>query len=228
MRLAMSASDRIVGDRGAVLQRGLARGGAEIRHRNRLLEHRLRERQPHHADAAEADQQQVALPRPVDQPLQRAIGGDAGAHQGRRLIDRQRIVIQQIFGVGHQHVAGETAVDGNAEKALLGAEIFIAIEAVAALAAADPREHRYLFSDQALRNIRTCFLDHAGDLVSQRERQRHAARGVELLAAAEVGITVLDMQIGMAQPATLDADQHFASHAASAYRRWFRTAAHRI
>ena len=109
----------IVGDRGAVLQRGLARRRAQIGDRDLLLEHGLRERQPHHADAAEPDQQQIALPRPVDQPLQRAIGGDAGAHQGRRLVDRQRIVIQQIFGVGHQHVAGETAVDGDAEKALL-------------------------------------------------------------------------------------------------------------
>jgi hypothetical protein len=45
--------------------------------------------------------------------------------------------------------------------------------------------------------------------VSERERQRHAARGVEFLAAAEVGITVLNMQVGMAQPATLDPDQHF-------------------
>ena len=152
---------------------------------------------------------QIALPRPVDQALQRAIGGDAGAHQGRRLIDRQRIVVEQIFGVGHQHVAGETAVDRDAEEALLDAEIFVAVETVAALAAADPGEHRLLRADQVLRNIGADFLDDAGDLVSQRERQRHAARGVELLAAAEIGIAVLDMQIGMAQPAALDADQHF-------------------
>ena len=50
---------RIVGDGGAVLQRALARGGAEIGDRDVLLEHGLRERKPHHADAAEADQQQV-------------------------------------------------------------------------------------------------------------------------------------------------------------------------
>ena len=53
------------------------------------------------------------------------------------------------------------------------------------------------------------FLDDAGDLVSEREWQCHAARGVEFLAAAEVGIAVLDMQVGMAQPATLDPDQNF-------------------
>ncbi len=118
---------RIVGDSGAVLQRRFARGGAQIRHRDLLLEHGLGKGQPHHADAAEPDQQQIALPRPVDQPLQRAVGGHAGAHQGRRLIDRQRVVIQQVFCVGHQHMAGKAAVDGDAEKALLGAEIFIAL-----------------------------------------------------------------------------------------------------
>ena len=108
-------------------------------------------------------------------------------------------------------MAGEAAVDGDAEEALLDAEVFIAIGAVAALAAADPGEYRLLLSDQVLRSIGTDFVDDAGDLVSQRERQRHAARGVELLAAAEIGIAVLDVQIGMAQPATLDADEYFAA-----------------
>jgi len=84
-------------------------------------------------------------------------------------------------------MAGETAVDGDAEKTLLGAEIFIAIETIAALAATDPGEYPPSGADQAGRNIRPDFLDDPGDLVSQRKRQRHAARGVELFAAAEVG-----------------------------------------
>ena len=176
-----------------------------------LLEHGLRERKPHHADAAEADQQEIALPRTVDQALQRAIGGDAGAHQGRRLVDRQGIVIEQIFCVGHQHVGGEAAVDGDAEKALLDAEILVAIGAVAALAAADPGEHRLLLADQILRNVGADFVDDARDLVAERERQRHAARGVELLAAAEIGVAVLDVQIGVAEAAALDAHQHLAA-----------------
>ena len=41
------------------------------------------------------------------------------------------------------------------------------------------------------------------------ERQRHAARGIEPLAAAEIGVAVLDMQIGMAEAAAFDADQDF-------------------
>ncbi len=106
-------------------------------------------------------------------------------------------------------MAGETAVDGDAEKALLGAEIFVAIDTVAALAAADPGEYRFPGPDQVLRNLGADFLDDACYLVSQRERQCHAAGGVELLAAAEVGVTVLDMQVGMTQPTTLDEDEDF-------------------
>src|SRR6202140_2355730 len=104
-------------------------------------------------------------------------------------------------------MAGEAAVDRNTEKTLLDAQIFVAIETVAALAAADPGEDRFFRADQLLRNVRADFLDDAGDLVTERKRQRHAARGVELLAAAEVGVAVLDMQVGMAQPAALNADQ---------------------
>src|SRR5713226_7902621 len=106
-------------------------------------------------------------------------------------------------------MACKTAVDGDAEETLLDAEILVAIEAVAALAAADPREYRLPCADQALRSLGAGFLDDARDLVAQHERQRHAARGVELLAAAEVGVTVLDMQVGMAQPAAFDANEDF-------------------
>jgi len=47
--------------------------------------------------------------------------------------------------------------------------------------------------------------------VAERERQRHTARGVELLAATEVGVAVLDVQVGVAEAAALDADENFAS-----------------
>ena len=70
-------------------------------------------------------------------------------------------------------------------------------------------KYRFPGPDQVLRNLGADFLDDPRDLVSQRERQRHATGGIEPLAAAEVGIAVLDMQVGMAQPATLDADQDF-------------------
>src|SRR6202020_1776564 len=152
---------------------------------------------------------QIALPRTVDEPLQGPIGRYAGAHQRGGLIDRQRIVFQQIFCVGHQHMSSAAAIDADAEKALLGAEIFIARQTVAALAAADPWENRTLSADQILRHVRADFLDGAGDLVAEGEGQCHAARGVELLAAAEIGIAVLDVKVGMAKSAALDPDQNF-------------------
>src|SRR6516165_1907599 len=105
-------------------------------------------------------------------------------------------------------MAGETAVDGNAEEAVLQAEILIAVAAVAALAAADPGKNRLAGTDQILRRFRAYLLDDTGDLVSERERQRHAAGGVEPFAAAEIGIAVLDVQVGMAKSAALDAHQH--------------------
>jgi hypothetical protein len=57
--------------------------------------------------------------------------------------------------------------------------------------------------------IGTDFIDDPRDLMAQGEGQRHAARGVELLAAAEIRIAVLDVQIGMTEAAAFDADQNF-------------------
>src|SRR6202012_5779435 len=103
------------------------------------------------------------------------------------------------------------AVDRDAEEALLDAEVLVAIGAVAALAAADPGKHRALLADQLPGHVRPDLVDDAGDLMAERERQGHAARGVELLAAAEIGVAVLDVQVGMAQAAALDAHQDLAS-----------------
>ena len=162
-------------------------------------------------DAAEADQQQIALARPVHQPLQCAVSGDTRTHQGCRLIDRQWIVVEQVSGVGHEHMGRKSAIDGHAQKALLDAEILISVQAVAALAAADPGEHRLLGADQVLFDVSTDLVDDPRDLVSEREGKCHAARGVEPLAAAEIGVAVLDMQVGMTQAAALDADQNLAA-----------------
>ena len=52
-------------------------------------------------------------------------------------------------------------------------------------------------------------VDDPCDLVTESEGQGHATRGVEAFAAAEIGVAVLDMQVGMAQAAALYADQHF-------------------
>src|SRR5581483_8496956 len=97
-------------------------------------------------------------------------------------------ILEQISGIGYQHMGGKAAIDGHAEETLLDAEIFVAGKTVAALAAANPGKHRPPGADQVLRRLGADFLHDAGDLVAESEGQGHAARGVEPLASAEVGI----------------------------------------
>ena len=56
-RAARLAIGRIEGRGGAGLERGLALAGVDVGDDRRLREQRARDRQPHHADAAEPDQQ---------------------------------------------------------------------------------------------------------------------------------------------------------------------------
>ena len=110
---------------------------------------------------------------------------------------------------GHENVAGKATVDRHAKKAVTRAKVLVAVEAVAALTAADPREHGHLLADQGFVRIRADFIDDAGDLVTEREGQGHAAGGVELLAIAKISIAVLNVQVRMAQAAALDPHQNF-------------------
>ena len=103
----------------------------------------------------------------------------------------------------------ESAVNRHTKEALFGTKVFIAVEAIGTLATADPRKHRLLLADEILRDFRADFVDNAGDLVAEREGQVHATRGIEAFAAAEIGVAVLNVQIGMAQAAAFDPHQHF-------------------
>src|SRR5437763_15061254 len=101
-------------------------------------------------------------------------------------------------------MAGKAAVDGDAEKALLEAVILVAIGAVAALTATDPRKNRFPAAYQLFRNIGADFLDDPRDLVSERERQCRATGGIEPLAAAEGRLACRAARVGAAEPAPLD------------------------
>ena len=54
-------------------------------------------------------------------------------------------------------------------------------------------------------------LDGAGDLVAERERQLPAGAHVELLAAAEIEVAVLQVHVGVTHAAVGDAEQHLAA-----------------
>jgi len=115
----------------------------------------------------------------------------------------------------HQHVRGKSAVDGNAEVAVGGAQVFLAGAAGRALAATDPRKHRNLGAGYCVGTdflgLRPGAFDSAGDLVAERERQRAPGAHVELLAVAEQEIAVLHVQVRMADAAAVDPHEHLAA-----------------
>src|SRR4029077_12558307 len=61
------------------------------------------------------------------------------------------------------------------------------------------------------RGVRAGALDHAGDLVAEREGQGTSLGDVALLVAAEREVAVLHVQVGMAHAAALDPHQHLAA-----------------
>ena len=70
-------------------------------------------------------------------------------------------------------MGGKSAIDLDAEMARRRAEIFLARLAGRAFAAADPGKHRGRRADFYVR-IGAGLLDHARDLVAERERKRAA------------------------------------------------------
>ena len=113
--------------------------------------------------------------------------------------------------MGYQHVSGEAAVHGNTEMMMRRAQIFFAGAASRAGPAADPRIDRHAAPNGCPLGRFARGLDHAGDLVAERERQRAVLGNVETLVAAQREITVLQMQVGMAYPAAFHTQQHFTA-----------------
>ncbi len=91
------------------------------------------------------------------------------------------------------------------------AQILLAGAARRAIAAADPGIDRDAPAHACAGSIRAGGFNHSGNLVTERERQHAVLGDVEPLVAAEREIAVLHMQVGMADPATLDADEDFGA-----------------
>ena len=134
--------------------------------------------------------------------LDRLVGGHAGAGQRRRVggVD----AVRDAYDVPRvaERVLGEAAVERVAHVALLEAERLAAAVAVAAHAAgvAEPRQRDAHAGLEAVHLAGTQALDHADALVAGDERRRRldrplAARGVD---------------VGVAEPAGLDAHEHLA------------------
>src|SRR5579862_9801726 len=121
--------------------------------------------------------------------------------------------------MGNEHMAGEAAIGIDAEVAMGGAQVFFTSAADGAGAAADPGIHGDAAADRCAVGFVAGAFDHAGDFVSERERQSAILGDIEPPLAAELEITVLQMQVGMTHATTLDPYQHFAA-------TWRRTIDH--
>ena len=111
----------------------------------------------------------------------------------------------------NKNMRGESAIDGDAEVTMVRAQILFATAARGTDPATDPRIDRDTMADLRIGRILACAFDHAGNLVTERERQGPSGADIELFVAAEGEVAVLQMQVGMAYAATLDANQHFAA-----------------
>src|SRR5579875_3775229 len=110
-----------------------------------------------------------------------------------------------------QDVAGKAAVDGDTEMPVAGAKVFLAATARGTLAATDPRVDRDAAAGRCPFGLAARALNHAGDSMPKGDRQGAAGGHIEPLVAAEGEITVLHVQIGMADAAALDAHKNFAA-----------------
>ena len=110
-----------------------------------------------------------------------------------------------------EDVGRKSAIGRDAEMTMIGAQVLFSRDARRAGAAPDPWIDRDAMANRGVLGLLAHALDHAGDLVPERKRQRAAGGHVELFVATQREIAVLQMQVGMADAATLDAHQHFAA-----------------
>jgi len=119
-------------------------------------------------------------------------------------------------------MGGVAAVDLDAQVTRRSTDVLLAARASGTSAAADPgidRDRAAVLDIAARaagsincgRSLRAGTLDHAGDLVAEREGQGAARSHVELLVVAEQEIAVLHVQVRMAHAAAMNADQNLGA-----------------
>ena len=172
----------------------------------------MRDLQPAQAHAAEPHDQEGFLVLVDLDLLERAVGGDAGARigRGKRRVDAGDI--DEMFRMRHHAFFGVTAGTEDTERGRLRAIVLLVAQADVACAAAEPRIDQKRLADLAVgdRCIGALRDEPAENLVSHDHRRGHAAIGeTQALAAAEIVVAVLNMQIAVADAAARDIDHHF-------------------
>src|ERR1700733_5384748 len=118
----------------------------------------------------------------------------------------------------HQYMRRKAAIGGDAEMMMRGAQILLTGAASGAFPAADPRVDRHAAANSRAAGSLSRGFDHAGDLVPKCERQRAVLGNVEPLVAAQREIPILQMQVGMAHAAALNAHENLAAARGRAIR----------
>src|SRR6516162_230912 len=135
--------------------------------------------------------------------------GNAGTGIGRGKVLRDALMRKKVAAVRYDDVCAIAAGPPSAEGARGEAEEFLALPAHCAFPAADPWVGYHLVAGLDTRGLRPECRDLAGDFVSHRERQMHVAgfkRDPPLVAQVEVSVP--DMDVAVADPGSLDAQQY--------------------
>src|SRR5215467_10779083 len=138
--------------------------------------------------------------------------GNAGAGVCRGEALRHALIRKEVAAVRHYDVRAVAAGAPSAEGSRIEAEQFLALPAHCAFPAADPRVGNHLVTDLDARGLRSERHNLACDFVSHRERQVHAARFKrDGSLPAQIEVPVPNVDVAMADPGRLDAQQHFLS-----------------
>jgi hypothetical protein len=119
-------------------------------------------------------------------------------------------MVDQVTGVGHKHMRRKAAINRDAEMTRRGADVLIAHTARRAFPTTDPRIDRDPGAGLCVR-VGACAFNQPGDLVPKREGQGTPSPHVKLLAIAQQKVTVLHVEIGMTDTATLDPYKDFST-----------------
>src|SRR5215469_13647549 len=133
---------------------------------------------------------------------------------------------KKVAAVRHDDVCAVAAGPSGAEGARVEAEQFLALPAHRTFPAADPRVCHDLISNLDAGGSRPERCHLASDFVSHCEREVHAARFQrDLPLAAQIEVAIPDMDVAMAYPGRLNAQQHLclpimpSEHSAGGDRR---------
>src|SRR5579863_6155542 len=122
------------------LERRLALLWIDVDDDRALAAHRPQDRDRHQPEPAGADHDhRLTRAHSGVELAKRAVGGDAGAGEGSRLLGRERAEAQEIPRVRYQDMVRISAGSVHAEEARLGTELLLAMVADCAFAATDPR-----------------------------------------------------------------------------------------